>query len=141
MSKETKKKEPKKATKKEVLTDPNRNDGSVEMKHFVDEAMAILPNEKDDWRIMELATFLSEQSKLIRKYWGQMNEIARRSDEKTLAFAMSFSSVRKSNPPEATAKISFSENWRDSLKVKVPDPSQTVLPLEEGEKAEAASEE
>jgi len=141
MSKEPKKKEPKKATKKDVVTDPVRNDGAVEMKHYVDEAMKILPAEKDDWRIMELATFLSEQAKLVRKYWGQMNEIARRSDEKALVFAMSFTSARKTNPPEATAKISFSESWRDSLKVKVPDPSQTVLPLEEEEKVEAASEE
>jgi hypothetical protein len=124
-------KERKAAKPKDVLTDPVRNDGSGDMAHYLDEAKRILPKEKDEWKLNELATMLLDQSKLVRKYWDQMNAIANRSDEKTLVFSMAFSSVRKISPPEVQAKVSFSESWKDSLKSKVPDPKQKTLPLED----------
>ena len=122
-----------KAKPKDVLTDPVRNDGKAELEFFVDVAKVVLPKEKDEWRLNEMATILLDQAKLIRKHWLTMNTIAERSEDRTLAFSMGASSTRKSAPPDVKVGISFSESWRDSIKSKVPDPNQAVMSLPPGE--------
>lgn len=123
------------ATKGDVLTDPVRNDGSAERERFKELAEHLIPTEKDEWRVNELATMLRDGCGLIAKHWKDVNRIADKSDEKTLQFAMGFSSIRKSFPPQTSVGISFSESYRDRVKSPVPDPTQ----MEFADAAEASA--
>lgn len=115
------------ATKKEVLTDPKRNDGSAERDRYKELAQHLIPTEKDEWRVNELATMLKDGCGLVGKHWKDMNRVAEKSDERTLQFSMSFTSVRKTFPPQTSVGISFSESYRDRVKSPVPDPKQPEM--------------
>lgn len=102
------------------------------MQFWMGVSKSLLPDETDDWRIMETATTLRLQTQLLADNWDEINRIASKSDDK-IAISWSHKVDRSSTPPTVKVTGSYSEKHAMKAESDVADPNQDSLPgLQEG---------
>lgn len=93
-------------------------------------ARSIVPGEKDEWRLGEIACLLQQFALHIGKHYGTISDDIEETQKKAIAFSVPCEIDRANTPPEVFVGLKWSKKFGDGGTVKVPDPSQSELPLE-----------
>lgn len=88
----------------------------------------ILPKEKEEWHVGEVATALKLQTELLTKHWADASRIADKSEGRTVSLSISIKIDRKEIPPVVKVSVGFSESHGGKAASDVPDPAQDELP-------------
>ena len=92
-------------------------------------ARLIAPDEKDEWRVGEIATAMQQSAKAIGAHWEKISSICDKTEGSAVSIGFNITIDRTNQPQDVSLKISYSEKFGDKYSVKVPNPSQTELPL------------
>lgn len=104
-------------------------------------AHEVVPGEKDEWKIGEVACLMQQFSIHIGSNYGQISKDIEETQKKSLAFAVPCQIDRANTPPEVFVGLKWSKKFGDGSTVKVPDPDQNELPLEVEDKPKRAPDE
>ena len=89
-----------------------------------------------EWQINELATAMQEACCLLGEHWPKLQSIISKSEKKAGGVSVKVDVNRNNNPSEVDAKVSYSENYAESVKRKVPDPNQGTLGFDDAPDAD-----
>lgn len=84
----------------------------------------------DEWQIGEAATLIYSFCDGLRSEYPLMSKICDKNQDKTIGAGVAVSIDRRNSPPETSLTFSCAEKHRRQIKKRVPDPSQTELPLD-----------
>lgn len=104
-------------------------------------AHEVIPGERDEWKIGEVACLLQQFALHIGTNYGQISKDIDETQKKSLAFSVPCQIDRANTPPEVFVGLKWSKKFGDGSTVKVPDPSQSELPLEVADKPNRAPDE
>jgi len=122
-----------------VPLDPSA-DALKEMSFWRAFAQAVVPKEKDEWHLSEIATMLQEYAELVGGHWAKISQVCDKTEGKEINLTMSFKLNRMDTPSTCKGSISYSEKYGENIEKKTPDPSQAELPLTTEEAARRAEE-
>jgi len=86
--------------------------------------------KSDKWEVSALATALHGMVLLLGRDWERaMKAISRCGNKGTIAVGLTVD--RTQSPQTATMSVTFTERYRDKMKLAVPDPNALELPLDD----------
>lgn len=103
-------------------------------------ASKLVPEEKDDWHIGELATALQLGCGQLAEHWAQISEICGRTEDSVIRVGFTAEIDRGAKPACVSVKLSYAEKYKGSAASDVPDPNQDQLPGLEGQGYHEANE-
>ena len=98
----------------------------------------LLPDEKDQWHVGEIATALRLTAELLRDNWPVASTICDKSEKAKITLGISVCVDRKETPPSVGVALSFGERIKRLAASEVPNPDQLDLPGVVEDKTEAA---
>jgi hypothetical protein len=98
-------------------------------------AREVIPGEKDEWKIGEVACLLQQFATYIGQNYRQIDNDIDETQKKAISFNIPCEIDRANTPPEVYVGIKWSKKFGDGGTVKVPDPSQRELPFTVDHKA------
>ena len=88
---------------------------------------------EDQNAVNELAVLQQQTAMKLASHFPKASEICDESTEKSISLSLSITLDRVNTPSEVTTKIKYNQQYGDKSEVRVPDPTQTELPLESEE--------
>lgn len=123
----TKKKAAAKKAPKQQKQDNPEAPQVASMQFWLGVVRGLLPKEKDDWKLMEVATALRLETGLLATNWGDINRIAENSGD-VISVSWSFKIDRSKTPALVKVGGSYSEKHPMKAESDVADPNQDILP-------------
>lgn len=93
-------------------------------------AREVVPGEKDEWRLGEIACLLQQFSIHVGGNYREISNAIEKTAKKQIKFTVPCEIDRANTPPEVFVGVGWTIKYGDGGTVKVPDPSQTELPME-----------
>lgn len=94
----------------------------------------VIPDEKDEYKIGEVALTLQQSCQAITSEHEFIDKICGKNADSKISFAIGVTIDRRTTPSEVAVKLGYSEKHSINLKAQVPDPNQDELPLQSSEK-------
>jgi hypothetical protein len=96
------------------------------MEYWRDQVKGLLPDERDDWKIGSLATWLKLQAGVLIDSWPDVKRFADDNEGIALSFAVKIDQSK--TPPVVKLAMAYSEPHKWNAESEVPSSDQAELP-------------